>query len=510
MAAGFDPYHRWLSIPPSEQPANHYRLLGVAAYEANVEVIQNAAERQSRHVRSHLRSPLGAHAINLIREIEVARLCLINADAKNAYDACLIQREALGSTRHQASASLQDIERRPVPWPSVEATAPAESPFSPSTFTPSIATGSKYRHSRRKSSPLAALLMWFASGSIGLLGGYAVLCLIDPQYDFLHVMFRDGRGDAARDDRVVASSTPNASEARPSAPRPVLNANVSRQPRRVAPAQASTSKGVEREPQELASLEDPLELVKAATDDVVKDENGVNHPNDALKPLVVPFDLKKRVIRVVSTLDEPPSQQLHCNIDGSPELRLSPLVDLPLGEKRELMFNLEMNDSIVGLEVSFVSRNTQVVVEIRPKYRLPSGDEESLYKLAGVRKAKVLTNQVAIAAAAQRSLPDLRTALSRTKADFDEASRIANASASPSRYAANIAARHRLPALLSQGQALERQLREAESLSARLTPLQVDLSAIQELGQWGAKISESATLSVCIHRDGESMFAEAK
>ena len=44
MATGFDPYHRWLSIPPSEQPANHYRLLGVAAYEANVEVIQNAAE----------------------------------------------------------------------------------------------------------------------------------------------------------------------------------------------------------------------------------------------------------------------------------------------------------------------------------------------------------------------------------------------------------------------------------------------------------------------------------
>ena len=25
----FDPYHRWLGIPPEEQPADHYRLLGI-------------------------------------------------------------------------------------------------------------------------------------------------------------------------------------------------------------------------------------------------------------------------------------------------------------------------------------------------------------------------------------------------------------------------------------------------------------------------------------------------
>ncbi len=26
----FDPYYRWLSIPREEQPADHYRLLGIA------------------------------------------------------------------------------------------------------------------------------------------------------------------------------------------------------------------------------------------------------------------------------------------------------------------------------------------------------------------------------------------------------------------------------------------------------------------------------------------------
>ena len=26
---GFDPYRKWLGIPPQEQPPNHYRLLGI-------------------------------------------------------------------------------------------------------------------------------------------------------------------------------------------------------------------------------------------------------------------------------------------------------------------------------------------------------------------------------------------------------------------------------------------------------------------------------------------------
>jgi hypothetical protein len=29
MAGPFDPYHRWLGIPPQEQPPNHYRLLAL-------------------------------------------------------------------------------------------------------------------------------------------------------------------------------------------------------------------------------------------------------------------------------------------------------------------------------------------------------------------------------------------------------------------------------------------------------------------------------------------------
>lgn len=31
----FDPYEQWLGIPPSEQPPDHYRFLGLSLFEAD-------------------------------------------------------------------------------------------------------------------------------------------------------------------------------------------------------------------------------------------------------------------------------------------------------------------------------------------------------------------------------------------------------------------------------------------------------------------------------------------
>jgi hypothetical protein len=39
----FNPYHKFLAIPPAEQPPNHCRLLGVALFEADLDVIEAAA-----------------------------------------------------------------------------------------------------------------------------------------------------------------------------------------------------------------------------------------------------------------------------------------------------------------------------------------------------------------------------------------------------------------------------------------------------------------------------------
>jgi len=42
--AHFDPYHKWLGIPPDEQPPDHYRLLAVRRFEDDPDVIAAAAD----------------------------------------------------------------------------------------------------------------------------------------------------------------------------------------------------------------------------------------------------------------------------------------------------------------------------------------------------------------------------------------------------------------------------------------------------------------------------------
>ncbi len=82
----FDPYYHWLGIPPDEQPPNHYRLLGIKSLEENREVIQNAADRQMVHLRTFQAGPRAALSQKLLNEVSAARVCLLSAEKKNAYD----------------------------------------------------------------------------------------------------------------------------------------------------------------------------------------------------------------------------------------------------------------------------------------------------------------------------------------------------------------------------------------------------------------------------------------
>jgi len=85
----FDPYHNWLGIPLEEQPPNHYRLLGLRPFEDNPEVIDNAADQRMTYLRT---LQTGKHILlsqRLLNEVAAARLCLLRADTKAAYDADL-------------------------------------------------------------------------------------------------------------------------------------------------------------------------------------------------------------------------------------------------------------------------------------------------------------------------------------------------------------------------------------------------------------------------------------
>ena len=82
----FDPYHRWLGIPASEQPANHYRLLGLALFEADADVIESAAIRQITHVRSHALGSHGDTTQTVLSEIAEAKITLLHPEKKKQYD----------------------------------------------------------------------------------------------------------------------------------------------------------------------------------------------------------------------------------------------------------------------------------------------------------------------------------------------------------------------------------------------------------------------------------------
>jgi hypothetical protein len=70
----FDPYHKWLGIPPDEQPASHYRLLSVPQFESDTDVIETAAERQTLLLRTFQTGPDAELAERLLNEVAPASL----------------------------------------------------------------------------------------------------------------------------------------------------------------------------------------------------------------------------------------------------------------------------------------------------------------------------------------------------------------------------------------------------------------------------------------------------
>ena len=86
MSDTFNGYHVWLGIPPNEQPPNHYRLLGISAFESDLDVIDHAADRQMAHVRTFQSGRHGPLSQQILNELAAARLCLLSVDKKSDYD----------------------------------------------------------------------------------------------------------------------------------------------------------------------------------------------------------------------------------------------------------------------------------------------------------------------------------------------------------------------------------------------------------------------------------------
>lgn len=196
----FDPYQDWLEIPPEEQPANHYRLLGIALWETDPEVIRAAAEKRTTYLKTKQPGPQSNLAQKLKNEIAAAKLCLLNAAKKMAYDGQLesrltmtlvpplaaSSRAASGQTHKRAEGRSSANEILPTlqqpqkaPPDAGQQLVAAQHPTRPLAATLPAAKSSttpvEHRQSARDDAPLS---QWYSNRSIWALAVLLGSCAI--------------------------------------------------------------------------------------------------------------------------------------------------------------------------------------------------------------------------------------------------------------------------------------------------------------------------------------------
>lgn len=163
-AGPFDPYHKWLGIPPREQPPHHYRLLGLDLFESDEEVIESAARRLIAFCEQNSQGPHAAAARRVVFEIAAARLCLLDPEKRAEYDTQLKARQAATRTsagvgRSPTSRAVGKAEPRSAPPPARPVSAPAANnpqsvaPPSPVTSDPFDFTSEVANQSRATKRP---------------------------------------------------------------------------------------------------------------------------------------------------------------------------------------------------------------------------------------------------------------------------------------------------------------------------------------------------------------------
>ena len=159
----FDPLQTWLGISSTEQPPNHYRLLGVALYEVDPTVIRQGAEQQLERIRPHSQGVQGSAAAQVMGDIAAARTCLLSPPHKAQYDATLRQ-QPQAATPVAAIAPAVAQSATPVAVAAVETAAQVADPDKDQA-EPAAALMARMGAKRRLSPPvivgsvLAALAM---------------------------------------------------------------------------------------------------------------------------------------------------------------------------------------------------------------------------------------------------------------------------------------------------------------------------------------------------------------
>ena len=233
MPETFDAYHKWLGIPPAEQPPNYYRLLAIPLFESDADVIANAADKQMAHIRSFQTGQHSALSQKILNEIAAARVCLLNAAKKPAYDAVL-RRETGGMLPKAASIGAQ-----PAPGFDLESIA-----------SPAIA--------RRPQPPRRKKVSWQPLAAIG--ASVVLLVVI-----VVFATTRDGRDKAAgpkTSAQLVVKKTPEAAKPTKKPKEKPAKPEPEPEPKQIAPSKsvepASKPEHIDARPEDKAPAPGPV------------------------------------------------------------------------------------------------------------------------------------------------------------------------------------------------------------------------------------------------------------
>ncbi len=137
MAPTFDPYQEWLGVPPSQQPADHYRLLDIPRFESDASKIRAAADQRMQYVRTFQTGRRARESQTLLNVLAEAKTCLLNPSSKATYDASLkrgaapppvVPMSRPAPLSSQANDSAGDGLRLPMSGPAVADDTPAPPP----------------------------------------------------------------------------------------------------------------------------------------------------------------------------------------------------------------------------------------------------------------------------------------------------------------------------------------------------------------------------------------------
>ncbi len=121
----FNPYFKWLGIPESQMPPNHYTLLGLTLFESDPEVIASASDSRMMYLRTFQMGKYADLSQKLLNELAAARVCLLNRKQKALYDRELHARQTAGAAVAPVAVAITSKE---TPVKPVMSISPASTP----------------------------------------------------------------------------------------------------------------------------------------------------------------------------------------------------------------------------------------------------------------------------------------------------------------------------------------------------------------------------------------------